>query len=206
MARTRSCGLLLCLIGLSLLACCGAKDFTLVEKSYGDKGMPKRILIVYGTWAGSTADVAEFIGKTLAEGGYRVDVKPVESVTSTAGYHAVIIGSAIRMGRVMPEILDFVKSRKAELGKIPTAYFVVCMTMKDDTPGNRRIVDAYLDPLRREASPMDAGLFAGRMEYARLGFLARTAVEHFVKVPEGDFRNWDIIRDWAQGLLQKLDG
>ncbi|MRR14695.1 hypothetical protein EG833_04560, partial [archaeon] len=164
MARVRSRGLLLCLLGLSMLACCGAKDFNLDEKSYGDKGMQKRILIVYGSWAGSTAEVADFIGTILAEGRYRVDVKPVESVKSMSGYHAVIIGSAIRVGKVKPGVLDFVKVHKAELEKIPTAYFVVCMTMKDDTPENRRIVDAYLDPLRGEVRPMDSGLFAGRMD------------------------------------------
>ena len=63
-----SWSLWLCMLCLSLLACCGAKDIYLIENSYGDKGMPNSILVVYGTWAGSTAEVADFIGKTLAEG------------------------------------------------------------------------------------------------------------------------------------------
>jgi menaquinone-dependent protoporphyrinogen oxidase len=204
MSYVWSWGLWFCMLGLCLLACCGIKDINLIENSYGDKGMPKSILVVYGTWAGSTAEVADFIGKTLAEGGYRVDVKPVESVKSTAGYHAVIIGSAIRVGKVKPEVMDFVKIHKSELEKMPTAYFVVCMTMKDDTPDNRKTVNAYLDPLREQVRPVDAGLFAGKMDYSKLGFFARIAVKYFVKVPEGDFRNWNSIKAWAQSLLPKL--
>ena len=204
MFRRWSWSLWLCMLCLSLLACCGAKDIYLIENSYGDKGMPNSILVVYGTWAGSTAEVADFIGKILAEGGYRVDVKPVESVKSPAGYHAVIIGSAIRAGKVKPEVMDFVKSHKSELQKIPTAYFVVCMTMKDDTPDNRKTVNAYLDPLRGQVKPVDEGLFADKMDYSRLGFFARIAVQYFVKVPEGDFRNWNGIKAWAQALLPRL--
>ncbi|HVN71111.1 MAG TPA: flavodoxin domain-containing protein [Desulfomonilia bacterium] len=188
----------------SLLACCGAKDINLIENSYGEKGMPKSILVVYGTWAGSTAEVADFIGRTVAEGGYRVDVKPVESVKSLAGYHAVVIGSAIRAGKVKPEVMDFVKNHKSALEKIPSAYFVVCMTMKDDTPDNRKTVNAYLDPLREQVAPVDAGLFAGKMDYSKLGFFARMAVKYFVKVPEGDFRNWNVIKAWTRSLIPKL--
>jgi menaquinone-dependent protoporphyrinogen oxidase len=166
--------------------------------------MSNGILVVYGTWAGSTAEVADVIGKTLAEGGARVDVKPVESVKSLAGYHAVVIGSAIRVGKVKPEVLAFVKKHQSELKGLPTAYFVVCMTMKDDTPTNRKTVDAYLDLLREQVRPVDVGLFAGKMDYSKLGLFARIAVKNFVKVPEGDFRDWNAIKAWSKALLPKL--
>lgn len=192
-------------MGLTLLACCGSREAGLVETSYGDtKAMSNSILVVYGTWAGSTAEVADFIGRTLAGGGAKVDVKPVSSVKDLAGYRAVVIGSAIRTGKVKPEMKDFVKIHASELRKIPTAYFVVCMTMKDDSPENRTVVDASLDPLREQVSPVDTGLFAGKMDYSSLGFFARTAVQRFVKVPEGDFRDWSAIKAWSLALLPKL--
>jgi menaquinone-dependent protoporphyrinogen oxidase len=204
MGRNKSWIAWLCLLGFSLLACCSSKDIKIIEKSYGETGMSNSILVVYGTWAGSTAEVADVIGKTLAEGGAKVDVRPVESVKSLAGYHAVVIGSAIRVGKVKPEVLDFVKKHKTELEGVPTAYFVVCMTMKDDTPDNRKTVDAYLDPLRELVKPNDVGLFAGKMDYSKLGFFARIAVKYFVKVPEGDFRDWNTITAWSKAVLPKL--
>jgi menaquinone-dependent protoporphyrinogen oxidase len=51
---------------------------------------------------------------------------------------------------------------------------------------------------------VDAGLFAGKMDYSRLGFFARMAVQYFVKVPQGDFRNWDAIRAWARAVYPRL--
>ncbi len=204
MVGRRSSRVLICMLALCLLACCGPGVNESVEKSYGDKGMTRSILIAYGSWAGSTAEVADFIGKTLAEGGAKVDVKPLGSVKSLDGYTAVVIGSAIRVGKVKPEVMDFVKDHASELKKIPAAYFVVCMTMKDDTPENRKTVNAYLDPLREVVGQVDAGLFAGKMDYSRLGFFARMAVQYFVKVPQGDFRNWDAIRAWARAVYPRL--
>jgi menaquinone-dependent protoporphyrinogen oxidase len=99
-----------------------------------------------------------------------------------------------------------VKKHQSELNVIPTAYFVVCMTMKDNTPENHKTVDAYLEPLREQVKPVDVGLFAGKMDYSKLGLFSRIAVKNFVKVPEGDFRDWDAIKAWSKALLPKLAG
>ena len=58
--------------------------------------MPDKILVVYASRAGSTAGVAEAIGKTLAESGVQVDVLPMKDVTDLAPYRAVVAGSAIQ--------------------------------------------------------------------------------------------------------------
>jgi menaquinone-dependent protoporphyrinogen oxidase len=56
-------------------------------------------LIAYATRAGSTAEVAVFIGERLSERGLAVDVGPVQHLSSLEGYDAVIVGSAIRVGK-----------------------------------------------------------------------------------------------------------
>lgn len=189
---------------LCLFACCGSSYSSLVDTSYGDAGMGETILVVYGTRAGSTAEVADVVGRILAEGGVRVDVKPVGSVKNLDGYSAVVIGTAIRAGKVKSGVLNFVKNCASELRSMPVAVFVVCMTMKDDTPENRKTVGAYLDPVREWIDPVEVGLFAGKMDYASLGFFARFAVQHVVKVPEGDVRNWSLIEDWSRNLRARL--
>jgi menaquinone-dependent protoporphyrinogen oxidase len=73
----------------------------------------------------------------------------IDGVGSLTDYNAVVIGSAIRMGNVTPEVKNFVEKRRVELEGIPTAYFITCLTLKDDTPENREAVKKYLEPLRK---------------------------------------------------------
>jgi menaquinone-dependent protoporphyrinogen oxidase len=74
------------------------------------------------------------------------------------------------------------------------------MTLKDDTPENRKVVDAYLDPLRAEVTPVASGLFAGRLDYSRLGFFTRLVAKHMANAPEGDYRDWPAIERWAEEI------
>jgi len=55
--------------------------------------------------------------------------------------------------------------------------------------------------------PVDVGLFAGVLDYSELSFIVRLVMKSKMKkkgVPEGDHRDWDAIRAWAEGLLPTL--
>jgi len=182
-----------------------ASEINLIENSYGEnKPMTSRILVAYGTRAGSTAEVADAIGKKIAAAGAMVDVKPVKKVQTLNGYQAVILGSAIRRGAVLPEVTDFVKSHKDKLGKIPVAYFIVCMILREDTEESRKKAASYLDSLRAEVNAVDTGMFAGKLDYSKLNFVDAFVVEHIIGTPEGDLRDWNQINTWAINLLPKL--
>jgi menaquinone-dependent protoporphyrinogen oxidase len=159
-----------------------------------------KVLIAYASRAGSTAEVAGAIGQVLTNKGLAVDVKLLKDLKDLSSYQAVILGSAIRMGQVLPEVVKFVQANQAALSQVPTSYFVVCLTMHEDTEENRRTVSAYLDPLRAILKPASEGLFAGKLDLARLSFLDR-AMAKMVKSPVGDFRNWDAIRTWAAQVI-----
>lgn len=180
-------------------------DIDLLENSHGKKNpAAPRMLVAYATRAGSTAEVADAIGKRLAQSGAVVDVKPIKKVQSIDGYQAVVLGSAIRRGAVLPEVTDFVKNHKDELGKIPVAYFIVCMILREDTEENRKKAASYLDSLRAEVNAVDTGMFAGKLDYSKLNFVDAFVVEHIIGTPEGDLRDWKQINTWAINLLPKL--
>jgi menaquinone-dependent protoporphyrinogen oxidase len=182
-----------------------ASEIELIENSYGEnKPVASKILVAYATRAGSTAEVAAAIGKKLAEGGAIVDVKPIKKVQSIDAYQGVVLGSAIRRGAVLPEVTDFVKSHKDELRKIPVAYFIVCMILREDTEESRKKAASYLDSLRAEVDAVDTGMFAGKLDYSKLNFVDAFVVEHIIGTPEGDSRDWQQINDWAASLLPKL--
>jgi menaquinone-dependent protoporphyrinogen oxidase len=174
-------------------------DIEFQRSSYGGEAMSK-VLVTYATKAGSTGEVADVIGQVLYEGGAVVNVKPVKEVNDLSGYSAVVVGSAIRMGRWLPEAVKFVEAHTEALAAIPVAYFQVSGFLKNDTPENRQEAATYLDSVRTLVKPASEGLFAGKMDYGRLSFLDRT-IAKVVGSLEGDWRDWDAIRAWAGDLL-----
>jgi menaquinone-dependent protoporphyrinogen oxidase len=162
--------------------------------------MDNRVLVAYATKAGSTAEVAAQIGEILSGRNFSVDVQPVTAVTDITPYRAVVMGSAIRVAKLLPEAMSFLDKFQADLRLKPFHTFIVCMTLKDDNAENREIVSAYLDPVRALLQPAGEGMFAGAMKYSKLKWNERLIIK-FLKVGEGDFRRWDQINAWAGGLV-----
>ena len=172
-----------------------------------DRKMKNGLLIAYGSRCGSTGGVAEAIGQVLSKAGTAVDVRLVKDVNDLSPYQGVIVGSAIRMGKWLPEAVEFVKTHQDTLSRVPVAYFAVCLTMKDDTVENHRKALGFLDPVRKQfpqVKPVDIGLFAGAVDYKKLS-LAYSLILKVKGAPEGDFRNWEVIRTWAAGIRPALD-
>lgn len=197
-------------MGASALACCGLGtastippqiDYLETHKD-GENNMPK-ILVAYASKAGSTGEVAGAIGEVLSSKGATVDVLQIKHVKEISAYQSVIVGSAIRMGKLLPEVVDFVQTNQTTLSQKTVAYFVNCLTMKDDTEENHRAVTAYLDPLRALTEPVSMGLFAGKLDYKKLSLMERLMIS-MIKVQEGDYRNWDAIRTWADQALPAM--
>jgi menaquinone-dependent protoporphyrinogen oxidase len=166
-----------------------------------------KILVTYASRFGSTAGVAEAIGKTLAELGAQVDVLPMRDVTDLASYQAVVAGSAINGGAWLPEAMQFVQAHRAELAQKPFAAFLVCMTltMRGDY---RQHVATWLEPVRVLVKPLSEGLFAGALDIRKIpSFSDRLKFRLSVVFgvwKEGDHRDWDAIRAWTESLYPLL--
>lgn len=170
--------------------------------------MNNRILVTYASQGGSTVGVAEAIGKALSANGTTVDVRPVHEVTDLAPYIAVVIGSAVHSGKWMPEAAAFVSRNEKALRRMPTAIFQVCMMLATGNEQYRRMAPEWLAPLRAQIRPVAEGSFAGALwpnQYAKLSeklglriFLAT------IKLPPGDYRDWDAIHAWAERIRPKL--
>jgi menaquinone-dependent protoporphyrinogen oxidase len=201
-------------IGATALACGGLTVFgtqepevELVQSSCGkESGMEDKVLIAYASKCGSTGGVAEAVGEVLCGAEAAVDVRPIGEVTDVNGYGGVIVGSAVYMRRLMPQAVDFVKANQQALSQVPVACFVVCGTLREDTQENRESAAAYLDPIREVVQLADEGLFAGAMDFAKMS-LAYQLVARVMGGSESDWRDWDAIRGWAEGLATTmLDG
>ena len=167
-----------------------------------DGTMKKRVLISYASRCGSTGGVAEAMGQVLWGMGASADIRLVGNVNDLSPYHAVIVGSAIRMGKWLPKAVGFVKDNRDILGRLPIAYFVVCLTMKDNTAENRSTVMAYLDPVRKEApeiQPVAVGLFPGAVNFSKLSFVDKMMLKA-KGASEGDYRDWSAVKAWTSAV------
>jgi menaquinone-dependent protoporphyrinogen oxidase len=161
--------------------------------------MKRKILIAYASRLGSTGGVAQAIGGELAARGNIVDVKLASDVQDVSSYEAVLLGSAVRMGRWLPEAIAFLEQNLSSLASKSISYFTVCMTMHADTPENRARAQGITSAARALREPAAEGFFGGRMDYGKLSFMEQTILRA-KKTPEGDFRDWDAIRAWGQQI------
>lgn len=165
--------------------------------------MSGRILVTYATRNGSTAGIAEAVGKELQSAGHDVVVKEIKTVTTVEGYDSIVIGAPIYMGKVI-DVAQFVGRYRDQLSTRPVAAFAVgilAAVSKDpkQVEASMKALHTSLAPLQ----PLAATLFAGRLDPEKLSFIQRKMVG-FVKAPKGDFRDWDAIAAWARELPGKL--
>jgi menaquinone-dependent protoporphyrinogen oxidase len=171
--------------------------------------MTNKILVTYASRAGSTAGVAEAIGKTLSESGAQVDVLPMQDVKDLAPYQAVVAGNAIQNKQWLPEAMEFMQTHRAALAQKPFAAFLVCMTLAMKNAGQyRSFVSDFMQPVRAMVKPVSEGLFAGVLDIKKVPsasdrFKFRLSVL-FGVWSEGDHRDWNAIRSWAEGLRPLL--
>jgi menaquinone-dependent protoporphyrinogen oxidase len=168
--------------------------------------MNNRILVTYASRAGSTAGVAEAIGKTLIERGAQVDMLPMQDVKDLTPYSAVVAGSAIRAAKWLPEAMQFIQANRAELAQKSFAMFTVCITLAmSKTDQYRAAVAGWVAPVRAQVRPVSEGLFAGMLVFSKLPLnwetLKLRATVALGIFPRGDHRDWDAIRAWAQTIL-----
>ena len=171
--------------------------------------MPDRILVTYASRAGSTAEVAEAIARTLSEGNAQVDVVSMNEVKDVSSYQSVVLGSAIRGSKWLPEAVQFIQKHRSTLAQKKVAMFTVCITMAMKNAGNyREGVRGWVAPVRAMVKPVSEGLFAGMLDFSKLPLnkdtlLLRLSVALGI-FPRGDHRDWSAIRSWAESLKPVL--
>jgi menaquinone-dependent protoporphyrinogen oxidase len=163
--------------------------------------MTKKILVAYGSVSGSTAEVAQAIAEEMGQAGTQVDISPVEEVKDISGYDAVVVGTAVRMFHILPKTRRFLRRHRKGLKNVPVAYFLVCLTMGEETPENIQKATDYAKPMIKTKSPVSLGLFGGCVNHEKMTDIFGKSMK---AVPEQDHRDWQKIRAWAMEILPKL--
>jgi menaquinone-dependent protoporphyrinogen oxidase len=159
-----------------------------------------RLLVCTASKHGATADIGRAIAEVITGEGIEARVSEPEDVTSLDSFDAVVLGSAVYAGRWMKSMKELVERQSDELARRPVWLF-------SSGPIG--------DPPKPEEDPVDVGpivevigarqhhIFAGKLDRKALNFGERAIVTAF-KVPDGDFRDWDEVRDWALAIAEEL--
>ncbi|MGC9336081.1 MAG: flavodoxin domain-containing protein [Anaerolineae bacterium] len=167
--------------------------------------MGKQVLVAYGTKYGGTAEIAEKIGAVLRESGLQVDVSPAGRAGEVSSYDAVVLGSAVYIGRWRKEAARFLTDNEAVLAGKPVWLFSSGPTGEGDpvelTQGWR--FPGKLQPIADRIGPRGIALFHGVSDPGKLNVLERWMLKN-VKAPIGDYRDWEAIASWARGIAEAL--
>ena len=159
-----------------------------------------RVLVTAATRHGATAEIAAAIGEVLAGRGLDATVAAPEQVKGVDGHDAVVLGSAVYAGHWLKPVRELVGRLGTVLADRPVWLF-------SSGPVG--------DPPKPEEDPVDVAeiltatgardhrVFAGRLVRKRLSFPER-AIVSALRVPDGDFRDWPEIRQWADEIADAL--
>jgi len=163
--------------------------------------MDGQVLVAYATKHGATTEIAEKIGQVLREAGLRADVLPVGRAGDLSPYDAVVVGSAVYIGRWRKEAGTFLTANEKVLADRPVWLFSSGPTGEGDPVAFMKGVDfpEPLQPVADRIEPRGIAVFHGAVDVRKLSFLEKFVVKR-VKSPVGDFRDWDAITSWATAI------
>src|ERR1700738_4761509 len=82
-----------------------------------------KILVAVASRHGSTHEIADALALELEMAGHDVDVQAIEDSPTVEGYDAAVIGSAVYMGKWLPQAEQFVDRHQAQLAAMPVWLF-----------------------------------------------------------------------------------
>lgn len=158
------------------------------------------ILVTAGSKHGATLEIAKRIGETLQRHGHHVEVTPAEQVEDLGAYEVVVLGSAVYAGHWVESakaVAEMIASSPAR----PKTWIFSSGPIGDPPKPEEEAVD--VSEVSEGTSARGHRVFSGKIDKSSLSFAER-AILVAVRAPEGDFRDWDDIEDWANEIARQL--
>ena len=166
-----------------------------------------RILVAYATKHHSTEEIAQAIAGELRSHGHEADCTDAAHA-SASGYDAVVLGSAVYMGRWRREAKHFLKHERHRLAATP--FWIFSSGPVGEGSGDSDKDEAWLEPtslieLAESLGVREHVVFGGRLPRDPGNFVESAMVRN-TPPDRQDNRDWDRIRDWAQAVATALAG
>ncbi len=169
-----------------------------------------RILTVYASAHGSTAEVGRFIAGVLQARGIKASATAAGEARPVEEFDAYILGSAVHNGLWLPEMAAFVRQLRSVVSDKPVYLWLNCLRAIEPG-GYAYVTNNYLpNLLSRTLSFRKIGIFAGKVDMTTINqdeawtltFRYDGGRDPFTL--SGDHRDWNAIRAWAEQVADDL--
>jgi len=165
------------------------------------------VLVAYASKHGATAEIAEAVADALRARGLAVDLREAGAVRSVEPYRAVVVGSAVYLGRWRREALTLLRRHRRALAERDLWLFSSGPVGEgsvdlDDPKVARLLRPPKVVRLGEALGAHDHAVHGGAIDEGRC-FLRRKMAEGIA--PElRDRRDWGEIRAWAGQVADAL--
>lgn len=159
-----------------------------------------KVLVAVASRHGSTREIGDAIAEVLGDAGFQPTVMDPDDVESVEPYGAVVLGSAVYVGRWAASARAMVDRCACCLVSRPVWLFSsgpVGQPLAPDAPAEE--VAGIMERLRARGHRT----FPGRLDNGALGLAERAAVA-LLQAEQGDFRVWPDVADWASSIARDL--
>ena len=165
-------------------------------------------LIIYSSTDGQTKKICETLkNNSINKSTYEVISLNEAFLVEIEKYEKIIIGASIRYGRHNPRVYKFIQNNKYILDKKKNAFFsvnVVARKPEKNIPDTNPYIRKFLK--KSNWQPKKLGVFAGKIDYPKLGFINRSVIRLIMFITGGptntsntyEFTDWKSVRKFIK--------
>ncbi|MDO5672351.1 MAG: flavodoxin domain-containing protein [Actinomycetaceae bacterium] len=165
-----------------------------------------KVLVVFATKSGSTAEVAAWIAEGIETGGHKATVKSAQEAPGPQGYDVVFVGSGIRAGNWHAVATTWLRRHIEALKQLPVVTFTSSLLAADPTPKTVVEVAEYTTRVTEPLglTPVAHGSLVGAYDPAKMSFAERLIMKAMNMNSYTDKRDPEAVRLWAQHAMESI--
>jgi menaquinone-dependent protoporphyrinogen oxidase len=169
------------------------------------------ILFLYSTTDGQTLRICQHLQQVARQAGHQATVQPLGQWADAdlAAFDKIVVGASIRYGKHSPVLFDFARRNAALLSAKPNAFFTVNVVARKPEK-NLPETNPYMVKFLKQVpwQPRQLAVFAGKIDYPRLGPVDRTVIRFIMWITKGptdptgtfEFTDWKKVEAFGDEI------
>ena len=167
-----------------------------------------RILILYGSTEGHTAELSRFVGRCLADLGDDVTTRDAATHTfDLQSFDVIFLAASLHVGHYQSAVVQFARENHEALNHAVTAFISVSLSAAGENPDDWEGLEQCLARFLHETmwTPKSVHQAAGAIRYSHYDFFKRLALKYIaarrgmktVTSRDYDLTDYDALRKFV---------